>query len=73
MVHLVLVAADNIGDNMSIFDDIRKQKETQTKTTANLDKTDVCPICNEPMVPSYSKGIPVLTCVKHNVCVPEIK
>ncbi len=55
---------------INVFEKIKQNKE---KTTANLDKTKECPVCGEPMVPSYSKGIKVFTCVKHNVCVPEVE
>lgn len=55
--------------NMNVFEKIKQNKE---KVTASLPKTKECPICNEPMVPSYSKGIKVFTCTKHNVCVPEV-
>lgn len=72
VVHLV--AVDNVYSceaiMINVFEKIKQNKE---KTTANLDKTKECPVCGEPMVPSYSKGIKVFTCVKHNVCVPEVE
>mgnify|MGYP000875365541 CR=1 FL=1 len=70
VVHLVAVANEHEVHMINVFDKIKENKE---KTTANLDKTKECPVCGEPMVPSYSKGIKVFTCVKHNVCVPEVE
>lgn len=70
VVHLVAVANDMRAIMINVFDKIKQNKE---KTTANLDKTKECPVCGEPMVLSYSKGIKVFTCVKHNVCVPEVE
>lgn len=62
---------------MSIFEQIRKQKQTGTgtKTTAGVvgKVSDRCPICNDVLELAYSKGIPVKVCLKHNIALPEIK